>query len=413
VSEAILLEGVGKRYRLSNDGGLLVKRVLTLGLGRRRHTDLWALRDLSFSCEEGATLGVIGRNGSGKTTLLKLLAGVSAPTVGHVRVKGSIAPLIGVGVGFNPELTGRENVFANGQLLGMGKARIRREFDEIVAFSELEDFLDVPVKFYSSGMFLRLAFAVAIQVRPEVMLVDEVLAVGDFAFQIKCMERMAERQAEGATIVVVTHSMMTLHRMCQRTIVLSGGTVVFDGPTDKAISVYHDLMQIEGAKLNAAGLPQQESGFALPFAGGAQVACEVIDGNGLPTRQVAAGAPLRARVRAEFDGPVRDPVVGIAVSLDGLGPVYMAALQPGDYRGDHGPGAPLEFTVALETPLLAGTFMVVGAVLDAGGRHELGRSTSELFAVTSGEDARGLVDMGARFRIGGEEHAPRQAGLAR
>lgn len=408
---AITMHGVGKRYRLTNDGGLLVKRLLSLGRGRP--TDLWALRDISFACAEGETLGVIGRNGSGKTTMLRLLAGVSAPTVGHLRVQGAIAPLIGVGVGFNNELTGRENVFANGQILGMSKSRIQRELDEIVDFSELAPFLDVPVKFYSSGMFLRLAFAVAIQVRPEVMLVDEVLAVGDLAFQNKCLDRMLELRASGATIVVVTHNLATLHRMCDRTIVLTKGVVAFDGPTDDAISVYHDLMQAEGAERNEAGVAAAASDTSRPFLGGARVQCEVVDELGHPSRQLASEDPLRVRVHAEFDDDARDPVVGVAVRLRGAGVIYMANLQPGDYRGAHGPGGPLDLTVTLDNRLVTASYEVVAVVLDSGGVHELGRSTSEIFAVTSRSGAGGLVDLDARFAMDGQELRPRSLGMTR
>jgi lipopolysaccharide transport system ATP-binding protein len=411
MTAAISLSGVGKRYRLTNDGGLLVGRMVAIGLGRRRRTDLWALRDVTLSCARGETLGVIGRNGSGKTTLLKLLAGVSAPTVGHLRVEGTIAPLIGVGVGFDPELTGRENVLANGQILGMSRRRVAAELDEIVAFSELEEFLDVPVKFYSSGMFLRLGFAVAIQVQPDVLLVDEILAVGDIGFQAKCMEKMTELQSAGTTIVVVTHNMPTLHRMCARTVVLSHGLVSFDGPTESAISAYHDLLQADGARRNEAGVAQPDGLGPVPFTGGANVTCSVVDAVGQPTRQAAAGEPISVRVSASFSSPVRDPVVGIAVELQGVGALYMCHLSPGDYRGDHGPDAPLDFTVTIDNPLLPGSFHVVGVVLDEGARHELGRSRSELFAVTSRVDARGLVDLGARFSVGGHEFSPRQLRL--
>lgn len=411
MSTAISMDAVGKRYRLTNDGGSLVKRVASLGRGRP--TDLWALRDISFSCAQGETLGVIGRNGSGKTTMLRLLAGVSAPTVGRLRVTGTIAPLIGVGVGFNNELTGRENVFANGQILGMSKARIQRELDEIVAFAELEPFLDVPVKFYSSGMFLRLAFAVAIHVDPEVMLVDEVLAVGDLAFQLKCLDRMTVLRDSGATIVVVTHSMATLHRMAARTIVMSKGRIVFDGATDDAIAVYHELMEEEGADRNAAGVAISAGSSPVPYLGGAKVRCDITDPFGTPTRQIDSGDPLQVRVHAEFDTDVRDPVVGVSVQMYGVGSIYMAHLQPGDYRGAHGPGAPLELTVGLDNRLLAGTYNVTAVVLDEGGRQEMGRATSELFAITSRSDAIGVADLDARFRVDGGELRPRQLRIAR
>src|SRR5689334_13465022 len=188
---AIDLQRVGKRYLQHRHGDdILARRLLTPWRWGGHRAEHWALRDIDFSVRAGETVGVIGRNGSGKTTLLRLLSGVSAPTTGRLRVAGSIAPLIGVGVGFSPELTGRENVFVNGQLLGMNEQEVRRRFDAIVDFSEIEDFIDTPVKYYSSGMFLRLGFSVAIHADPEVLLVDEILAVGDIAFQLKCLERM-------------------------------------------------------------------------------------------------------------------------------------------------------------------------------------------------------------------------------
>ncbi len=199
---------------------MLVKRLVQPWRWRPRRTETWALRDLDLQIERGETVGVIGRNGSGKTTLLRLLSGVSAPTTGRLRVAGSIAPLIGVGVGFHPELTGRENVFVNGRLLGMSERQLRDRYDAIVDFSEIGDAIDMPVKYYSSGMFLRLGFSVAIHTDPEILLVDEILAVGDIAFQLKCLERMREVQARGTTIVVVTHNLHSLDQIAPRTVVL-------------------------------------------------------------------------------------------------------------------------------------------------------------------------------------------------
>jgi ABC-type polysaccharide/polyol phosphate transport system ATPase subunit len=405
VTDAITLDQVAKRYRVTNDGGLLVKRLMRLG--RTRFRDIWALKDVSFACPEGGTLGVIGRNGSGKTTLLQLLAGVTAPTSGRVRVEGTVAPLIGVGVGFNPELTGRENVFANGQILGMSKSRLHREFDEIVAFSELEQFLDVPVKFYSSGMFLRLAFAVAIQVRPEVLLVDEILAVGDLGFQAKCIDRVAALKADGTTVVVVTHNMPTLHRMCERTIVLNKGQVAFDGSTEGAISAYHDLLHLEEGERNVAGVIAVEGGRSVPVVGGARLRCEVVGPDGEPTRHASGGGLLRVAVLVEFEREVRAPVFGLAVELDGVGAIYMSNVLPGDYGGQHGPDQPLRVLVTLDNKLLAGTYQVTGVVLDESGANEMGRSKPERFEVTSWSAAWGIVDLDAFFTIDGNDYKPK------
>jgi len=406
---AIVLDGVGKQFRQVKEGDLLIRRLVALG--RNRGSYLWALRDISFECARGETLGIIGRNGSGKTTLLRILAGVSAPTTGRIRIEGSISPLIGVGVGFNNELTGRENVYANGQILGMSKERIRREFDEIVAFSEIEEFLDVPVKFYSSGMFLRLAFAVAIHVRPEVLLIDEVLAVGDIAFQAKCVDRMRALQDGGATVLVVTHSIPTLHRMCDRTVVLSQGRAIYDGPTEQAISIYHDVMQAEGAQTNAGSIYERD-GKAIPHLGVAQVGVELIDAFGNPSRHFSNGQPVTFRVHAEFQRPASNPILGLLIAHPPTGALYMTHMPAGEYFGTHGPGRPLDAVVTLQNPLLAATYRINAVVLESDGTAELGRSQGELFRVTKANDpSRGLIDMDARFHIGDESFRPRQAGL--
>jgi len=410
VTVAVRLEGVGKRFRQVNDSGLLLKRLMSLGRGKVQ--EIWALSDVDLVVDQGESVGVIGRNGSGKTTMLKLIAGVSAPTAGRVRVLGSIAPLIGVGVGFDLELTGRENVFANGRILGMSPGRLRQEFDDIVAFSELEDFIDVPVKFYSTGMFLRLAFAVAIHVEPDVLLVDEVLAVGDIAFQAKCMERMQYLRKAGTTIVVVTHSPATLHRMCERSLLLSYGRVVFDGPIDRALSAYHEILQREQAERAGEGPSLlEEHDSSHQFVGGSRVAIEMLDDLGRPTRHSASGATCIARITATFEHRVRNPVVGVVVGLPALGAIYMASTHPGDYLGDHGPEDPLVATVEFENRLLEATYHVVGVVLDTEGEGILGKSPEELFSVTSKSGGHGLVELDARFSVGERKLQPVHLGL--
>ncbi|MDZ7734094.1 MAG: ABC transporter ATP-binding protein [Acidimicrobiia bacterium] len=223
---AVDLTGVGKRYRLAERSLVQAMRPSK----RRAVRDLWAVRDLDLRIEPGETVGLLGRNGAGKSTLLRMMAGVSEPTEGRVVVRGRIAPLISVGVGFHQELTGRENVYVNGMLLGLSRAQVEERFDEIVAFAELTERIDTPVKFYSSGMFMRLGFSVAIHVNPEVLLVDEVLAVGDVAFQLKCFDRMRELSAGGTTIVLVSALDARHPAPVPRACCSAGAAGLYDGP---------------------------------------------------------------------------------------------------------------------------------------------------------------------------------------
>jgi len=199
---------------------------------------IWALKDISFEMNEGEVLGIIGRNGAGKTTLLKVLSRITEPTGGIVEIHGKVSSLLEVGTGFHPELTGRENVFLNGAILGMRKSEIGKKFDDIVGFAEIEKFIDTPIKRYSSGMQVRLAFAVAAHLEPEIIMVDEVLAVGDYEFQRKCLGKMEDVAKKGRTVIFVSHNMAMIKRICSRTILLEQGKIADDGPTDKVVKHY-------------------------------------------------------------------------------------------------------------------------------------------------------------------------------
>lgn len=206
---------------------------------------LWALKDVSFDVQPGEVVGIVGRNGAGKSTLLKILSRITEPTTGRIELYGKVGSLLEVGTGFHPELTGRENIYLNGSIIGMSRAEIERKFDEIVEFSEIERFLETPVKRYSSGMYVRLAFAVAAHLEPEILIVDEVLAVGDTNFQKKCLGKMNEIAAEGRTVLFVSHNVTAVRRLCSRTIVINDGTVIADAPTTAALRAYNDLMRAE------------------------------------------------------------------------------------------------------------------------------------------------------------------------
>jgi ABC-type polysaccharide/polyol phosphate transport system ATPase subunit len=234
----IEIDGVSKRFELSSHGTSLKERFVHRE--RARAEQFWALRDISMSVDEGSTIGIMGRNGSGKSTLLKLVGGILKPTAGTVRVQGRIASLLELGAGMHPELTGRENIFMNGAILGMPKRELERRFDEIVEFAELEQFIDQQVKHYSSGMFIRLGFSVAVNVEPDLLLVDEVLAVGDENFQRKCLERVRRFQRDGRTIVVVSHSADQIRQICDQVAVIDHGNLVALDDPAVAIRVFRE-----------------------------------------------------------------------------------------------------------------------------------------------------------------------------
>lgn len=242
---AVRVSGLGKQYRI---GALYEQRYRTLRdsisdrfAGRSKNHNpeyFWALRDVSFDVKKGQALGIIGRNGAGKSTLLKLLSRVTEPTEGLAEIRGRVGSLLEVGTGFHPELTGRENIFLNGAILGMKRTEISKKFDEIVAFSEVEQFIDTPVKRYSSGMYLRLAFAVAAHLEPEILVVDEVLAVGDAEFQRKCLGKMSDVAQEGRTVLFVSHNMSAILRLTDEAVVLDKGQVILRAPTAEAVDFY-------------------------------------------------------------------------------------------------------------------------------------------------------------------------------
>ena len=233
--EMVRIEHVSKRFSLRHDRSL--KELVFSALQRKKLADTFmALDDVDLTVHAGETVGLIGFNGSGKSTLLKTISGVLFPDAGRVLLRGRVAGLIEVGAGFHPDLSGRENVFLNGAILGMSREQLEERFDEIVAFSEIEEFIDTEVKYYSSGMFLRLAFSVAVHTDPDIFLVDEILSVGDEPFQKKCLERIRELQAAGRTMIVVSHELEMLERLCTRIVVMQKGRTIFDGEPGLAVA---------------------------------------------------------------------------------------------------------------------------------------------------------------------------------
>src|SRR5271156_1209589 len=247
---AVDVRDVSKRFRLAHGQYKTVKERRIHGGKRKSTEDFWALDGVSLTVKEGETVGILGRNGSGKSTLLKCICGVLQPTKGEVAVRGKLAGLLELGAGFQQDLTGRENIYLNGSLLGMSRRDVDKVFDAIVDFSELEEFIDGPVKFYSSGMYVRLGFAVAVNMDPDVLVIDEVLAVGDDRFQRKCIGRVKEFQKEGRTILLVNHAADTVRAICDRGIVLSHGHLVAEGEPGEVTRIFRERLMAEGAGMS-------------------------------------------------------------------------------------------------------------------------------------------------------------------
>ncbi len=265
-STAVSVETVSKRFRLYSEKYSSMKEKV-IHIGRVPYTDLWALRDVAFEVKEGETLGILGRNGSGKSTLLKCVCGVLQPTAGRVVVQGKLAGLLELGAGFQQELSGRENIYLNGSMLGLSKRDVDRMFDDIVEFAELGQFIDNQVKFYSSGMYVRLGFAVAVNVDPDVLVIDEVLAVGDERFQRKCLERVKQFQKDGRTILFVSHSAELVRSVCDRAVVLSDGVVIGSGSPGEAVRIFRERLLEAGDVLALREEPPTPAEDPAPGAG--------------------------------------------------------------------------------------------------------------------------------------------------
>jgi homopolymeric O-antigen transport system ATP-binding protein len=313
MSETVIrAEGLGKRFRVGERERYLALRDLisrTLAAPfrreRKRQTDyLWALRDVAFDIKQGEVVGLIGRNGAGKSTLLKVLSRITRPTAGYAEIHGRVGSLLEVGTGFHPELTGRENVYLSGAILGMKHAEISRKFDEIVAFAEVERFLDTPLKHYSSGMQMRLAFAVAAHLEPEILLVDEVLAVGDAEFQKKCLGKMQDVSKGGRTVVFVSHQMNQIRRLCERVLWIDAGQLRQDGPTPEVSANYEGQSSAGFGSTQRGDSPDSKARFR---------SWELIGPDGGRSNMLDSFGPVSAKVSVHVKRPLRNVQHGIVL----------------------------------------------------------------------------------------------------
>ena len=387
----IRLENVSRRFRVYPQEQRTLKE-LVVARRRTRGTDVWAIRDVSLAVAEGASVGLVGRNGSGKTTLLKLLAGIIKPTSGRVEVGGRVGALLELGAGFHPDFTGRENVFLNGSIHGLSRADVRERLDEIVAFAELDEFIALPVRTYSSGMAMRLGFAVAAHLPADVLLLDEVFAVGDEAFQRKCFGKIFEFKQAGGTIVFVSHDASAVERLCERAVLLRAGRVDFDGPTHEAIVRYQRQLAGEADPAErGVGLREWGSGEARIEG------VELLGAEGATRRQFAAGEPFSLRLRIASSEPIEPP--RLRYELRGPAGELLAAdthdtaevgwpMESGELR--------LRFDVE-RLPLAEGRFHVRLGLTDATGRllHQLDDAAA--FVVYPSADERGAVRIDGRW----------------
>jgi lipopolysaccharide transport system ATP-binding protein len=378
---AIRVKGLSKRYRLG-DGGRNPYRTLresimeTVARPWRRAgrgvpaasdpADVWALKDVGFEVGEGEVVGLVGRNGAGKSTLLKVLSRITSPTAGEVELRGRVGSLLEVGTGFHPELTGRENVYLNGAILGMSRREVSRKFDEIVAFAEVERFLDTPVKRYSSGMYVRLAFGVAAHLEPEILVVDEVLAVGDAAFQQKCLGKMGQVSRQGRTILFVSHNMTAVKALCSRGILVEGGRVALDGGVDEVVNRYLTA----GTDAARTGIIPEEAPRHRDVPGEASFrSVRLTDREGEPVSQLYFGQPFRVSFTCDVLREIPDGHFEVSISTrDGTQVTYSTTLDGGNGPRVLCPGRH-EVTADFAVPLLPRDYTI-----DLGVHHQNGRT---------------------------------------
>jgi ABC-type polysaccharide/polyol phosphate transport system ATPase subunit len=382
----IVVDRVSRTFRVYPKAQRTLKDVF-VSRGRSGARDVQALRDISLSVEPGEAVGLVGRNGSGKTTLLRIVSGIIKPTSGRVEAVGRIASLLELGAGFHPDFTGRENVYLNGSIHGLSRARVREVMDEIVAFAELEQFIDLPVRTSSSGMYMRLGFSVAAHIQSDVLLLDEVFAVGDEQFQRKCFGKIAEFKNRGGTILFVSHDAQAVERLCERAVLLRQGEVAFDGSTRDAIAAYRRLLAAD------ANPEELEAGLREWGSGEARIlTAQLLDDDGDERNQFAAGEPATVRLVVAAEEGVAPPRVSLELRDEG-GLVLGAAAEETALLGWNGSAGERELRFRLgRLPLADGRFHLRLALLDADGHplHSLDDAV-RFFVFPSGEQTGAVL----------------------
>jgi ABC-2 type transport system ATP-binding protein len=429
---AISLRGIGKKYRISPSRSSRLSEVLSFGRAKRSH-EFWALQDVDLDIAPGTTLGVVGRNGAGKSTLLSIISGVLRPTTGEVRVEGRLSAIFGLGAGFNPLFTGRENAMLSGLILGIEHGEMLERFAEIEAFADIGEFMDQPIKTYSSGMRSRLGFAVAINVEPDVLVIDEALSAGDSAFKKKAIQRMYDLRDSGSTVLFVSHSMGMVKRFCTEAILLHKGRLVTTGSPEEVVDHYEQMLAKSQEMKNAGpseldkqldyeiehededDTPTKAEGPGTPdhrrIVGGAEIlGLELLDESGQPADTLPSGATLTVRVRLRYDEAMEDSTLGIALQSERAGLEVFStdtALEGAPLgRKDKGEQATVDFTLVM--PLGPGIYRVDASLTnpqaeDSDVARTQNGPTFEITKEGALDPVRGLVRLPAKVEIHGQE----------
>jgi lipopolysaccharide transport system ATP-binding protein len=371
---AIRFAHVSKQFTLHHERSRSFQELFLNAIRLRRPSSkekYWALRDVSFEIAPGEMVGIVGDNGAGKSTLLKLISHIIEPSSGEISVNGRLSALLELGAGFHPDLTGRENIYLNGSILGFGKDEMRRIFDDILEFSEMERFIDVPVKHYSSGMYMRLGFSIAIHVRPDILLVDEILAVGDQAFQLRCLDRINEMKRRGVTIVLVTHNLDTVRDMCNRAIWLDDGLIQAEGSVDYVLEQYMAQVRAEDreALRQSESEAQQDSSWRWGTREAEILQVQLLDAGGQERRSYQTGEPFVVRMHYRAHQCIEKPQFGLALyhasgfHINGPNTVFSGL----DIEAIEGDGW-VDYTID-SLPLLEGTYLVSVSLYDHEGHH--------------------------------------------
>jgi ABC-type polysaccharide/polyol phosphate transport system ATPase subunit len=388
----VLVQNVSKLYRLYKTPADRLREMLPGAPSR--HTDFWALRDIGFSLEKGETLGLVGPNGCGKSTLLQIVCGILQPTKGRVVTRGRIAALLELGAGFNPEFSGRENVFLNGEIMGLSRGEIERAMPSIEAFAEIGEFIERPVKEYSTGMYVRLAFATAIHVDPEILIVDEALAVGDAVFANRCVRKFEELRERKVTVLFVSHDLGLVKQLSDRAILLLNGRIEAQGSPNDVINRYIGLVlaRQEGKKSDSALRPSFRHGDGASEV----VGLDILNARGEPVTSVASGEPVTVRVRSRFLRPKSDPMVGILIRTRIGMDVYGTNTRiERVHVGDLEAGDKLEVRFHLECWLTPQPYTLTVATQDADGSSHDWLDDAIAFEVVDARVAAGVANLRA------------------
>jgi ABC-2 type transport system ATP-binding protein/lipopolysaccharide transport system ATP-binding protein len=408
--DAIVVEDVSKKFRLYRERASSLKETITARFGRRaRFEDFWALRDVSLRVPKGSTYGLIGHNGSGKSTLLRLMAGIHVPTSGRVTAHGRVSALLELGAGFHPELSGRENIYLNGSILGLRRREINAVLDDIIEFAGLENFIDSTVKHYSSGMYVRLGFAIAVHVRPDILMIDEVIAVGDEEFQRRCFDHLYKLRREGVTIVLVSHSAPLMEQLCDEIAWLDHGRLQQIGPPAEVVRAYLDVVNEAQNERLAAVAADDADAVKGPERARRQgtreieiVGFELLDKNGDPMTSARTGDPLTIRIRYHAKEPIDEPVFGLGFTTERgvrtAGPnTRFAGVDTGRVEGD----GYVDYTTE-RLPLMPGVWRLSVAVVDQSMLHTYDHLEEVYqFHVQTGSSPEryGIVDLNGQWRV--------------